>query len=367
MVSEPTVRLPLRGNVRIAIHQRSGSFSARFTQACQELRIPFSQVDGYENGVVRLLRGHSHFIWHYDHEDPRDRLAAPAVLATASRMGLTVFPDYNTRWHFNDKVAQKYLFEATGLPAPTTKVFYSEQDALASCRDIRFPVVAKLRSGAGSANVKLIRSSQEARRYIKMMFRKGLQPVPAYTSDLRAKLRRIHSLKQLLPRLRRFPDRFAYRALVRKSTPAERGYVLFQEFLPGANHDTRVTVIGDYAWGFRRRVRPGDFRASGSGEILYDPIALDPECVRLGFRAARALRMQSCAIDLVHDQFSRPLIIEASYGFLPSVVHGAPGRWHVSRGWEDGHFHPEDAILDVLLSEAASRDTKPLGINSPCI
>lgn len=34
-----------------------------------------------------------------------------------------------------------------------------------------------------------------------------------------------------------------------------------------ATRDTRVTVIGHCAFGYRRYNRPGDFRASGSGRL----------------------------------------------------------------------------------------------------
>ena len=39
-----------------------------------------------------------------------------------------------------------------------------------------------------------------------------------------------------------------------------RGYVYFQDFIPDNQFDTRVTVIGNRAFAFIRKVRPGDFR-----------------------------------------------------------------------------------------------------------
>ena len=54
----------------------------------------------------------------------------------------------------------------------------------------------------------------------------------------------------------------------------QRDYLLVQEFLPGNGFDTRITVIGNRAFGFRRFNRPDDFRASGSGRIDWNPAAI---------------------------------------------------------------------------------------------
>ena len=44
--------------------------------------------------------------------------------------GKKVFPDFNTVWHFDDKVGQKYLLEALDLPLVPTWVFYDKTEAL---------------------------------------------------------------------------------------------------------------------------------------------------------------------------------------------------------------------------------------------
>ena len=71
--------------------------------------------------------------------------------------------------------------------------------------------------------------------------------------------------------------------------------VLFQEFLPCNDFDTRITVIGNRAFGFRRFNRANDFRASGSGKIDYDPKNIAPEMVQLAFDVTRRLNVQSCS------------------------------------------------------------------------
>lgn len=62
-------------------------------------------------------------MWHFSHIDYRDMLFAKQLLYSIQLMGKKVFPDFNTVWHFDDKVGQKYMFEAIGVPFIPTYVF----------------------------------------------------------------------------------------------------------------------------------------------------------------------------------------------------------------------------------------------------
>ena len=48
-------------------------------------------------------------------------------------LGLTVYPDQNTCWHYDDKIAQAHLFKVAGIPAPETWVWFDGKAARA-CR-----------------------------------------------------------------------------------------------------------------------------------------------------------------------------------------------------------------------------------------
>ena len=73
-----------------------------------------------------------------------------------------VFPNFNTAWHFDDKVGQKYLLEAIDAPLVPSYVFYSKEMALKWLEQTQFPKVFKLRGGAGSANVKLVQDEKRS-------------------------------------------------------------------------------------------------------------------------------------------------------------------------------------------------------------
>src|SRR5690606_41519867 len=58
-------------------------------------------------------------------------LFARQLIASLEEMGIHVFPDLNTCWHYDDKVGQKYLLEAIGAPLVPTHIFYDRAAALA--------------------------------------------------------------------------------------------------------------------------------------------------------------------------------------------------------------------------------------------
>ncbi|HXW03688.1 MAG TPA: hypothetical protein VD833_00535 [Vicinamibacterales bacterium] len=339
----------------IAIHPRAGSFSDRWRACCEERGLGVRIVDGYATDIIDQLKGCDALLWHFDHEEATDLLMARHVLTAAEYAGLSVFPDRHTAWHFDDKLAQKYVLEAVNAPLVPTWVFYEEDRGRAWLRRATLPCVRKLRRGAGSANVGLVRSGQEGQRYLGAMFGRGIRPVSGYFTDVGVRLTSTRTREQALAKLRRAPEAIRARWRKRAGVQPERGYALFQEFEPGNQFDTRVTVVGDRAWGFIRLVRKNDFRASGSRNIDFDRGRVDPECVRIAFAVNEALRSQSTAFDFVHAPDGRPLIVEMSYGYNPAVVAQVPGQWDRNLSWHAGCARAEDAILDGVLARIGDR------------
>src|SRR5690606_2383167 len=105
----------------------------------------------------------------------------------------------------------------------------------------------------------------------------------------------------------------------------EKGYVYFQEFIPNNDSDVRLIVIGDKAYGMRRLVRKGDFRASGSNEFVYKEI--DKATLKTAFSVSKLLKLQCVAFDFVYLN-GRPLIVEMSFGFGTKGSDKCPGFWN---------------------------------------
>ena len=248
--------------MKLAIHNGK-LWNKNWREYCDKKEIPFIEVDCLDNYIIETLKKNkiTHLLWHFSHNSPADILTARNVLFAASKIGIKTFPDYNTCWHFDDKISQKYLLEAIGAPLVPTYTFYSKKDALIWLKnEANYPVVTKLRRGAGSYNVKLLSNYRNARIYVNDMFGNGKKPTPGFLADGKNKLKVAKNLKGILNRLKKAPNFFR---LVKngKMFPREKGYVYFQDFIPGNEYDLRIAVVDNYICAFKRKVRAGDFRA----------------------------------------------------------------------------------------------------------
>lgn len=347
---------PAEMNDRIAIHDRPGSFSDRWLASCRERGIPHAPVNCYENDIVEQLASYGALLWHHHHTNLQDELLANHLIRCAEWMGLVVFPNTATSWHFNDKLAQKYLMESVGAPLAPTHVFFDRREAKQWVEGATFPTVFKLKRGAGSYSVFLVKSPGQARRLIDRAFGRGMKAPPKPSADLRNKIRVHRRQGDWLAFAMRLPRTVRSMLAARRAWPPEKGYVYFQDFIPGNDQDTRVTVIGERAMAFTRGVRPGDFRASGSKILGHDPDSIDLRCVEIAFEVSRRIGAQSMAYDFVHDEDGKPLILEASYCYLAASTHDCPGYWDPALRWHEKQIWPEEAILeDVLCAMRSGR------------
>jgi len=290
-------------------------------------------------------------MWHFSQNSPKAILFAKQLFYSIEASGVKVFPDFNTVWHFDDKVGQKYLLEAIGAPLAPTWVFYDKHEALEWASNADFPKVFKLRGGAGSQNVRLVSSKEDASRLINRAFGKGF---PSYDpmGSMRERWRNFNlgrtNARDLLEGIARFILPPPY-AVVRGR---ERGYIYFQEYIPGNDHDIRVVVIKDKAFAIKRMVRANDFRASGSGDIHYDRELFNEDTIRLSLNIALKLKAQCIAFDYIHMN-NQPLLVEISYGFTPEGYAACPGYWDEDLNWHEGKFNPYGWMVEDLIKQAS--------------
>ncbi len=335
---------------QVAIHHRERSFSERWLAHCELHGIPYKVVNCLDSDIVEQLRLSHVLLWHWHHGDPREQLVARSVIMAAETMGIKVFPSTATCWHFDDKIAQKYLMEAIGAPMVPTYACYDLKEALSWIDRASFPKVFKLRKGAGSSNVRLVHSSFEARALAERAFSSGFSSVSHYGQDVLKRYRTAKRRGDLFSVISRIPKVFAMIQAKKRMTDREKGYVYFQDFVPGNDFDIRVTVIGDRAFAFTRNVRPGDFRASGSGDIVYDPNRIPQTCLEIAFEVTRKVGSQSMAFDFVLVEKKQPMILEVSYCYNAKAVYSCSGHWDSNFNWQEGAMWPEDAILIDLLN-----------------
>ena len=340
----------------IAIHHVPGGFSDKWIEYCEQHGIKYKVVNCFDTDIIDQLRDCKGLMWHWSHSDSKAANFARQLTCSLEHVGIPVFPNSRTVWHFDDKVGQKYLLEASGIPHVPTYVFYDENAALEWARKQNYPLVFKLRRGAGSMNVMLIQNFRQAKSIIKRSFGKGWRDQ-----------NRLHVFRDRVWHFKRDRSPASFlnigKGIARIVIPhptfqaprIEHGYAYFQEFIPSNDHDIRVIVIGDRAFAIKRMVREGDFRASGSGAIRYDPAEIPIECVRLAFDASRQLRAQCLAYDFVFKG-GTPLIVEISYAFLRTGYLACPGYWDIRLNWHDGHFAPEWFMIEDFLAECATAE-----------
>jgi glutathione synthase/RimK-type ligase-like ATP-grasp enzyme len=333
--------------MKIGIHKAKGSFSERWIAYCQTKGINYKLVDCYNTDIIQQLSDCDALMWHFNHKGPKESKFAKQLLFSLHFAGKIVFPDYNTVWHFDDKVAQKYLLEAVRAPLVPAYVFYSKQEALNWARGTCYPKVFKLRNGAGSDNVRLVKSKKEAFRLIKKAFRKGFKQYKGW-SNLMERYQKYRIGKTTLWNVVKGIIRLAYTTEYARVTGREIGYIYFQEFIPGNDHDIRVIVIGDKAFAIKRMVRKNDFRASGSGFILYEKEHFDDETVRLAFEVSEKLGVQCMTYDFVY-LYGKPFIVEISYGFAKEGYDACTGYWGKDLTWNEGAFNPYGWMVEDLL------------------
>ena len=321
--------------MKIAIQHRGGSFSERWIEYCQKNKIEYKIVDAYKSDIIKQIEGCTAFMWHhFSDSDYRDYLFASQLLFSLEKKGIKVFPNFNTTWHFNDKAGQKYLLEAIDAPLVPSYVFYTKKEAMNWIKETDFPKVFKLRSGAGSGNVRLVRTKSQAKKITRKAFANGFP-----------QLNRIEYFKDNLRRFRQGKDKLGLiKGIVRvlisskysRMLSKEKGYVYFQDFIPNNSFDIRVVVIGNKAFALKRLVRKGDFRASGGGSIIYDKNQIDIRCVKIAFEVNEKIKSQSIAYDFVFDKDNNPLIVEISYGYAVKAYDKCEGYWDRDLHWHKG-------------------------------
>ncbi len=340
----------------IAIHERPGSYSDRWIETCVEQGLLFRLVDCRKSDIVTQLRGADALLWDWHHASAEDQLIVRQLIAAVENAGMAAFPNALSCWHCDDKIAQKYLLEAVQAPLVPTQVLLNEVEALAWIEQASYPQVFKLRCGAGANNVRLVRNKKQAYYWCKRMFSRGIPSISGgYFSDFKTRAGKIRNFKHFVEKFKRMFTAIKNISIARRMLPVQKGYLYFQDFMPDNEFDVRVTVIGGRAFAFLRLNRPGDFRASGSGRIVYDPNKIDQRCLKIAFDTSRKIEAQSMAYDFLFDASKEPRICEICYGFMPNAVYDCPGYWDEHLNWHEGHYQPQDLILEDVIAKLSSK------------
>jgi glutathione synthase/RimK-type ligase-like ATP-grasp enzyme len=321
----------------------SQSFSAMWKAQADQMGIEAEVIDPMLPGAIERIGGYDAFIWRYNFQFPWTEAGPRILSAVEDGYGLPVWPPRQLRLIFENKVAQTYLLDALDVPRPRTWVFWSEAAARAALPGLPLPLVAKLSRGMHSSGVALVRTPEEALTVARQMFSFGLDSMEFLRNGKGLRWGKYTPLVHAFRRGRFRGDH-------------QRGYVMFQEFVPDNAFDTRVVVQGDRAWASRRMVREGDFRASGSGVSDLSAQAIDPAALELSWRLADAMGVRSLVTDVMKRD-GEPVMGEFSYTMAAHVVRIWEGHW--LRGpdeivWVDAPLDWPRAVFEDFVAEVRS-------------
>jgi glutathione synthase/RimK-type ligase-like ATP-grasp enzyme len=289
------------------------------------------------------------FICKWGHTHDEYQLAHTYLPIIENYAKVRVFPNQATCWHYDDKIRQDILLKQAGFPFVESNVFWCRGEALEWLEKARFPLVFKLSKGAGARSVYLVHDFNEARRFVVKMFKHGIsednispaQIFKTKNGDLLA------SVKEIVRIVR---NRMTGESVFWQKN---KNYAYFQKFCPKNAWDTRVTTAGLRAHAFRRFVRDGDFRASGSNKWDITPDNIDLRMIRIALDISKHFGFQAMAYDFVLDEDNNPMIVEISYCYggagYPDFMNGF---WDDNLTWHPGRYWPQYfELVDLLQNQ----------------
>lgn len=327
------------------------NYSEKFRELLEKNSIPYLIINPNARTMLDDLSGCTHLLFRHSQGDT-DMMLYDSVFHIAKNIyNLKCSPDYETWWSYENKIKEYYLLKSSGFPVVETDILWDYASAYKFLQNSKYPLVAKLYKGAASSNVVKINSTVDGKKIIDRIFGKGVKfgKMPGRSnltsiSNLGVPRYFHNRLRSLLISLR----------ILKRSNPysewqIQKDAILFQKFLPNNRFDTRVTIIGNRAFAFRRFVRNNDFRASGSGNIDMEPGEIDRRCVIIAFQVSKRLNFETMAYDFIYDENKVPHICEISYCFVDKVVRGCPGYWDDKLIWHEEQNWPQYyQLIDFL-------------------
>jgi hypothetical protein len=264
-------------------------------------------------------------------------------------LNINYYPNYNTTWHYDDKIKQYFLLNENGTCPVPSYIFFDKNNAIEFAKKATYPLVAKLKKGASSSNVRLVSNKAQAVKHINKAFStKGFPPLyfgsfkQLYkTLDCNPQKLLIYQLKKLKRFINHKDDAL---------WEYHKNYVYFQKFCPGNDYDTRVTTVGERVHAFRRFTRKNDFRASGGDTWDINPDKIDTRMLRIALDFSKKMNFQTMAYDFIYDENGEPKIVEISYLYgQPGFPDFMNGYWDFDLNWIEGRFWPQYfELVDAL-------------------
>jgi len=222
--------------------------------------------------------------------DQNKKLAA----SLRKKSKITMIPNGDECFVYDEKVKQFQKFNSW---MPRTWLIQSPEEAEKVLEEIGLPFISKANEGSSSQNVRYITDIETAKKEIRDVF--SSEGKRLYYDDI------------------------------------QKGYLLWQRFVPGNDGDIRIDLIaGKYAYVVKRYNRDDVPLASGSGKAeavteIDDGIS---ELLDFGLKFSKDNKLSFVALDIVRDN-GRPVLLEASCAWSQKagksrIFMNSGGKWH---------------------------------------
>lgn len=331
---------------KVGIIKVKNSFSDKIINYIDYDKYHVIKYNNYTDLNYKDLNSFDFFVWHFN---PEDKERALGLFTTLDLLNVKTFPDLKSLIFFDNKIFQSNLLKSLKVNTPSYKVYYDFKSFYKNLSKQKFPTVFKLKGGAGSNNVFLVKSRIFLLAKAFRIFFIGYNQVSRWNN--------------LMNLIKKFQDRQVgffkvIKGFIRLFVKTKRdlklgkesGYIYLQEFLPNNKNDIRIIIIGKRCFAFTRYNRKNDFRASGSGISSFSKDLIPKELIKNSFEIYNKLGMISIAFDYLKKD-SEYTLIEISYGFIKNLYENCEGYWTEDLKWHDEDIRPELFIINTLFDE----------------
>ena len=302
-----------------------------YERYCETNGIEYHNYDIHASDWLDKAENLDVIFWHVDSTPAALYEAQSKIYVLDKILKKICFPSYHEIWQYEDKCRAHYLYQAYNLPCIPTISSNSKEESVKLSETIKYPVIVKTRTGAGSFGVKKIANKAQLKRYINQVFsQKGKYTLYPYER--------------------------------------QKDYILLQEFIDDASYDLRVMLVGDKAYGYYRYPNKGDYRASGGGNedhIRPTPIDVLKEAINV----REALGSRVLGVDFLYsEKYKKHLIIEASLfneidpPSIETMLGGVSGFYDISDPnnihYEEGAFWFPELVAELIIKQWIIQNTQ---------
>ncbi len=332
-------------------------YSEKYREILEKNSILFDLIDPNSQNLLSDIKDCTHLLFRHTLVETDKSIYETLFHIAHNVYNIKCYPNYESFWPHDDKIKEFYLLKSHGFPVIDSHIYWDYEHAISYLNKADLPLVIKLPKGAASRNVVIAQSYNEAKKIIHQVFHKGVRSGGLNTKSNLSSFSNIGALKYGKLFLKSQLQKIGLKQYNPDQWQIHKNSILFQRFLRDNPFDTRITVIGEKAFGFRRMVRKDDFRASGSGDFDYDQNNIDRRCVEIAFEVSRKLNFTTMTYDFLYDTDKKPYIGEISYCFVDWVFYGSNGFWDENLNWHESKNWPQYFQLTDFLQ---MDDLKPI-------